>query len=215
MPDLRGPAAPGGGLCAAPAFRRHRSSHTGLRQTWSPERPLQPTVTDLSLPGTFLGHTWKQDSLFGLDSPSPSLEQWGKLDWAQAGTAAGPRWGELRGPLLSMLHEEDRQAPDWPCQPVPVLSLTYSRDLGRPGQGWPEDPQDEAGCMPPAPLGLADCSPEALHGFQGGPLGETRHPLNSPPHGAPQLGRGHLLALTAAHPGNSQAQPRGPASVQG
>lgn len=167
-----------------------------------------------TLPGTFLGHTWKQDSLFGLDSQSLSSEQWGKLAWAQAGTAAGLRWGELRGPSLHAA-QMGPVTPDWPCQPVPVLSLTYSRDLGRPGQGWPEDLRDKVGCMPPAPLGLAGHSPEALHGFQGGPLGETR-PLSTPLPMEPRRGRGGTFwpsqqhtQETARHSPASQQVPEG------
>lgn len=167
----------------------------------------------LTLPGTFLGHTWKQDSLFGLDSQSLSSEQWGKLDWAQAGTAAGLRWGEVRGPSLHAA-QMGPVTPDWPCQPAPVLSLTYSRDLGRPGQGWPEDPQRQGWVYAASTLGSCQPLPRSPPRFPGWPLGgDETPPLNSPPHGALPWDRGHILALTAAHPGNSQAQPRVPASA--
>lgn len=88
VPDLRCPR------CPPP---RWSMSCPHLLQAPGDLVPGEPTPAErdqpLASPGNFLGHT-----LSGPASQSPSSEQWGGLDWVQAGTAASPRWGELLAP---------------------------------------------------------------------------------------------------------------------
>lgn len=78
--------------------------------------------------------------------------------------------------------------------------------------------------MPPAPLSLAGRSPEALQGFQGGPLGETRR-TPTPLAMEPRSGGGgtfwpsqqHTQGIARHSPESQQVpegdSPRGAASV--